>query len=144
MKQYGIVSLAKLLPGWLEARVKAPEPPPKIVAPKPTTPKVIGDPTRTPVNKQSAMLITRAHHLELPPFPPAGPVKGEVEKLREENAALKAKNVNLVAENGTLKRKLELAQKKPKIEIKTVYIVEDEKPKMNESKRKLLERLELA
>ena len=136
--KHGIVSLAKLLPGW---HPPAPEPPPKIVAPKPTAPKVIGDPTREPVNKQAAMLITRAHYLELPPLPPAGPPKGEVEKLRTENTVLKAKNENLLAENIALKRKVEKLQQRPQPVIKTIYVVEDPKPDLSRHKKELLERL---
>ena len=136
--KHGIVSLAKLLPGWHPPAV---EPPPKIVAPKPQAPKVIGDPTREPVNKQAAMLITRAHYLELPPLPPAGPPKGELEKLREENAVLRAKNENLLAEKIVLKRKVEKLQQKPRVEFKTVYVVEDAKPELSQHKKELLERL---
>jgi hypothetical protein len=76
--------------------------PEKIVAPIPKPPRVIGDPTRTPVNKQAAMMLSRPV-----PMPPEKPKKPEPERLLEENAKLKAANQNLVDENCALRRRVE-------------------------------------
>lgn len=100
---HGLVKLSQILPG-----IGFPEPVPRNEnkPPHPKPPKVIGDPTRTPVNKQSALLISKASWLHQP-LPPASPPIGELERLREENAKLKAVNENIVAENKSLRRQIE-------------------------------------
>lgn len=99
---HGMVKVGDLIPD-----LAFPKPAPKEDrAPIHKPPKVVGDPTRTPVNKQAAMLVTRAHHLHLPPLPPEAPKKSELEALREEVAILRANNAQLKHENNALRRKL--------------------------------------
>jgi hypothetical protein len=116
--------------------------PPVIKAPIPKPPRVIGDPTRTPVNRQAAMLLSKPTWLT-DPLPPELPKTSELPRLREENVKLKATNERLVAENSSLRRRVErltvLACQKPK-----TIIVKQElppEPKRNSTKEKLLERL---
>ena len=68
-------------------------------------PKVIGDPTREPVNKQAAMLIARAGWMSKP-LPPETLPRGEVERLREENSKLKTINIGVIAENSILLKRI--------------------------------------
>lgn len=112
---------------------------PEIRAPMPTPPKVVGDPTWTPVNKQAAMLLSRAE-----PMPPEAPKQSEVPRLREENAKLKATNDCLVDENCALRRRVKhlemLLQRrqKPTVTIPNPVRLE---PNPEPEKQKLLERL---
>lgn len=140
-KTHGIVSLAKILPGWEPPRVEQPK---RIVSPKHVAPKVIGDPTREPVNKQAAMLITRAHYLELPPLPPSEPPKGLIEKLQEENSKLKAVNASLISENNALRKKFQEKKHLPKTlpEVSTEASKVSASPFSKAEKRlKIMERL---
>lgn len=83
--------------------VEKPEP---VRAPIPKPPKVLHDPTRTPVNRQAAMLIASPSWLTKP-LPASAPPRGELEKLREENTKLKATNEQIVKENSALRRTVE-------------------------------------
>ncbi len=69
-------------------------------------PKVIGDPTREPVNRQAALLTMKAGWL-YQPLPPEAPPKDSIEKLREENAKLTAQNARLTAHVATLQRQVD-------------------------------------
>lgn len=101
----GIVKISDLLPvGMLADLHERPSP-----APKPAPPRVIGDPTREPVNRQAALITAKASWLHQP-MPPEPPPKREIETLREENARLKATNTSIIAENSTLRRRVERLQ----------------------------------
>lgn len=136
----GLVRLDQILPG---VGFFEPEPPKEIRAPNPKPPKVIGDPTREPVNRQAALIIAPAHWLHKPLPPEPAPVN-ELERLRAENATLKATNTNIVAENSALRKRNErlntlLAARTPKTVVKAVEaVVENPKPSR---KQELLERL---
>lgn len=133
----GIVKLSDLIPVFPESKEEK-----SIRAPKSKPPKVIGDPTREPVNRQAALIASRSNWLSHPPLPPAEPPKGELEKLREENATLKATNINVIAENSALKRRIErlsvLVNRKPtngvKVDVEAI-------PHTQSKIKSLLERL---
>tara|TARA_R110000868_G_scaffold267108_1_gene526381 strand:+ start:1416 stop:1838 length:423 start_codon:yes stop_codon:yes gene_type:complete len=135
----GMVKLCEIIPG-----VGFPPEPEKkeIRAPRPTPPKVVGDPTRTPVNLQAALIVQKASWIHKPLPPELAPV-GELEQLREENAKLKATNANIVAENSALRKRVTLLQKlveakKPKQQVR----LPEPPQKMAQSKKQqLLERL---
>lgn len=135
----GMVKLCEIIPG-----VGFPPEPEKkeIRAPKPSPPKVVGDPTRTPVNLQSALIVQKASWIHKPLPPELAPV-GELEKLREENSKLKLTNGNIVAENSTLRRRVErlrqlLKARTPKPQAKAEELP---KPPTQSNKQWLLEML---
>lgn len=135
----GMVKLSEILPGI----GFPPEPEKKeIRAPAPKPPKVVGDPTRTPVNLQAALVVQKASWIHKPLPPELAPI-GELEQLREENAKLKATNTNIVAENSALRKRVTLLQrlveaKKPKQQTKQP---EPPQPAAPSQKQQLLERL---
>lgn len=135
----GMVKLCEIIPGVgfpPETEKK------EIRAPKPSPPKVVGDPTRTPVNLQAALIVQKASWIHKPLPPELAPV-GELEKLREENSKLKLTNGNIVAENSTLRRRVERLQqllkaRTPKPQAK---VEELPKPPTQSNKQWLLEML---
>ena len=136
----GMVKLCEILPGV--GFPPEPEKKQEIRAPKPSPPKVVGDPTRTPVNLQAALIVQKASWIHKPMPTELAPV-GELEKLREENAKLKATNANIVAENSALRKRVTLLQKlveakKPKHQI---TLPEPPQPATPSKKQQLLERL---
>lgn len=136
----GMVKLCEILPGV--GFPPEPEKKQEIRAPKPTPPKVIGNPTRTPVNLQAALVVAKASWIHKPLPPETAPV-GELEQLREENTKLKATNVNIVAENSTLRRRVErlqqlLSARQPKQQTKAE---EPAPPTAPSKKQQILERL---
>lgn len=127
----GMVKLSQILPGigFIEPEVKAPKPKPQ---------KVVGDPTREPVNKQAALIIAKANWLSKP-LPVEEAPKSELEKLREEVAVLRARCASVIAENKALKRRLE-SMPAQKVIIKQVE-KEVERAPVSSEKLALLERL---
>ena len=115
----------------------APEPE-KIRAPIPKPPKVIGDPTRTPVNLQAARLTMKASWL-YQPLPAQEPPRGGLDKLREECAALRLAVKNLTMENKAMRRKLE--QKPKAVAPAPVPPAPVAETTNTEAKRKIMERL---
>jgi len=112
------------------------------IAPHPTPPRVVGDPTRTPVNLQAARLLFKSSWL-YQPLPPALEQKPELETLREENARLRATNENIVRENSALRGRIErlsklVKQPAPKVVIPKPFVPPPPSPKVKE----LLERLQ--
>jgi len=135
----GMVKLCEILPGV--GFPPEPEKKQEIRAPKPTPPKVVGDPTRAPVNLQAALVVSKASWIHKPLPPEIAPI-GELEQLREENAKLKATNMNIVAENSTLRRRVErlmqlLSARQPKQQKKTE---EPAPPPAPSKKQQILER----
>ena len=105
---HGMVQLKDILPVGLLADLEAAKEPPKEdkPLPPPKPPQVLGDPTRTPVNLQAAKMLFRSNWLTRP-LPPALEIKPEIERLREENARLKATNENVIRENSVLRNRME-------------------------------------
>lgn len=110
----GIVQLKDVLPVGLLADLRESKEPEKDSPlpkddkppPPPKPPQVIGDPTRTPANFLAAKMLFRSNWLTRP-LPPALEIKPELERLREENARLKATNENVIHENSVLRRRVE-------------------------------------
>ena len=140
---HGMVKISDLLPvGLLADLTERKVSPAAVTAPKPRPPRVIGDPTREPVNRQAALMTAKAGWL-YQPLPPAPPIKPELERLREENARLKLVNANLVKTVAVLERRgarLKAAAGGQRAAVPVVPVVE-RPPALNEAKIALLERL---
>lgn len=105
----GIVSIGEII-GLKKIPVIVEEQ--KITAPKPKAPRVVGDPTREPVNLQAALMCAKASWIHHPPLPAEDPPKPKIELLMRENSDLKTVNKNIIAENAALKRKIESLEKR--------------------------------
>ena len=141
----GILKISDVLPAGLLDDMAKPEVLPAaeaVKAPKPKPPRVIGDPTREPVNRQAALMTAKAGWL-YQPLPPEAPIKPELERLREENARLKLVNENLVKTVAVLERRVALlkAAAGGKRAAGPVVMVVGQPPSVNEAKTELLERL---
>lgn len=147
MKQRGIVKLSDILPiGLLADMVKPAAPAQEVKAPATKPPRVIGDPTRTPVNLQAARMTMKAGYLYQPPVQPLPPQRPVVEVLREEIARLTLVNENLVKTNAVLTRRVErlkiLAEKNQAPAIAApIPAIGNAVSKCEKQKRELLERL---
>ena len=99
----GIVKIGEII-GEMEIPVSRQER--ETVAPYKAIPKVVGDPTREPINRQAALICSKAAWI-YHPMPPEVPPKSNVELLMHENSELKLINKNIIEENSALKRKIE-------------------------------------
>lgn len=140
---HGMVTLAELLPVGLLADLKEQQrrSEPRMVAPAPKAPRVVGDPTRTPVNRQAAMMTAKAGWL-YQPFPAESPARPALEKLIEEINRLKTVNATMASENLALRKKLERVSKLTQCPSRPAPKPEPVQPEIPQSKIQLLERLQ--
>jgi hypothetical protein len=136
---HGMVKLSDILGGFKFTPKRPPVEPIKAPIPKP--PRVVGDPTRTPVNRQAALMLSKPSWLN-DPLPPELPKQPELPKLREENARLRQVNETLVGQNSALRRRVEMLTKlvnqKPTAKMEKIP---EPAPQPDSEREKLLERL---
>lgn len=101
----------------------------------PKAPRVVGEPTRDPVNMQAA-LITRKAAWIYQPLPPESAPKGELEKLRQECEQMKKASAQQIAHLAYLKKRL------AKVEKRNADLTAQYERELGELKKRLAERVE--
>jgi hypothetical protein len=104
----GLATIGDILPPiQLVVRVDPPKPSPN----KKSEPrKVIGDPTREPVNRETALLLRKATWIERPPWTPE-PKLESINELKAELKEMKTKHQNLKMELEATRLRLVKAKK---------------------------------